>query len=69
MYYPALIVFVITLIPLFFTKYLFVEDWERPKDLNGIDAAKAFFYQHGLGLIGYDLDWFVSKNVRKKAHQ
>ena len=51
MYYPALIVFVITLIPLFFTKYLFVEDWERPKDLNGIDARMIIFWGYVFGMI------------------
>ncbi len=40
---------------------MIIRDLNVSDDLNGIDAAKAFFYQHGLGLIGYDLDWFVSK--------
>ena len=44
MYYPALIVFVITLIPLFFTKFLFLAEWERPKDLNGLDARVIIFW-------------------------
>ena len=51
MYYPALIVFVITLIPLFFTKYLFVADWERPKDLNGIDARMIIFWGYIFGMV------------------
>ena len=40
---------------------MIIRDLNVSEDLTGIDAAKAFFYQHGLGLIGYDLDWFVSK--------
>ena len=40
---------------------MIIRDLNVSEDLSGIDAAKAFFYQHGLGLIGYDLDWFVSK--------
>ena len=40
---------------------MIIRDLNVSDDLAGIDAAKAFFYQHGLGLIGYDLDWFVSK--------
>lgn len=40
---------------------MIIRDLNVSDDLTGIDAAKAFFYQHGLGLIGYDLDWFVSK--------
>ena len=51
MYYPALIVFLITLIPLFFTKYLFVADWERPKDLNGIDARMIIFWGYIFGMV------------------
>ena len=51
MYYPALIVFVITLIPLFFTKLLFVADWERPKDLNGIDARVIIFWGYVFGMV------------------
>tara|TARA_B100000214_G_C23792398_1_gene546501 strand:+ start:487 stop:738 length:252 start_codon:yes stop_codon:yes gene_type:complete len=51
LYYPALIVFAITLIPLFFTKYLFVADWERPKDLNGIDARMIIFWGYVFGMI------------------
>ena len=51
MYYPALIVFVITLIPLFFTKYLFVAHWERPKDLNGIDARMIIFWGYIFGMV------------------
>ena len=43
MYYPALIVFVLTLIPLLFTKFLFVAEWDRPKDENGIDARVVIF--------------------------
>ena len=51
MYFPAFIVFVITLIPLFFTKLLFVEDWERPKDLNGIDARVIIFWGYVFGMV------------------
>ena len=40
---------------------MIIRDLNVSDDLAGIDAAKAFFYQHGLGLLGYDLDWFVSK--------
>ena len=40
---------------------MIIRDLNVSEDLAGIDAAKAFFYQHGLGLLGYDLDWFVSK--------
>ena len=40
---------------------MIIRDLNVSDDLTGLDAAKAFFYQHGLGLIGYDLDWFVSK--------
>jgi lipopolysaccharide transport system ATP-binding protein len=40
---------------------MIIRDLNVSEDLTGIDASKAFFYQHGLGLIGYDLDWFVSK--------
>ena len=40
---------------------MIIRDLNVSEDLTGIDAAKAFFYQHGLGLIGYDLDWFVSQ--------
>ena len=58
MYYPALIVFAITLIPLFFTKYLFVADWERPKDLNGIDARMIIFW--GLCIWNDTANWIGS---------
>ena len=51
MYYPALIVFVLTLFPLFFKKYLFVADWERPKDLNGIDARVIIFWGYVFGMV------------------
>ena len=51
MYYPAFIVFVITLIPLFFTKLLFIANWERPKDLNGIDARKIIFWGYVFGMV------------------
>tara|TARA_E500000081_G_C6073774_1_gene324288 strand:+ start:910 stop:1104 length:195 start_codon:yes stop_codon:yes gene_type:complete len=51
MYYPAFIVFVITLIPLFFAKYLVVADWERPKDLNGMDARMIIFWGYVFGMI------------------
>ena len=40
---------------------MIIRDLNVSDDLAGINAAKAFFYQHGLGLLGYDLDWFVSK--------
>ena len=40
---------------------MIIRDLNVSDDLAGIDAAKAFFYQHGLGLLGYDLDYFVSK--------
>ena len=40
---------------------MIIRDLNVSDDLTGIDAAKAFFYQHGLGLIGYDLNWFISK--------
>ena len=39
---------------------MIIRDLNVSEDLAGIDAAKAFFYQHGLGLLGYDLDWFTS---------
>ena len=51
MYFPALIVFIITLIPLFFTNLLFVADWERPKDLNGIDARVIIFWGYVFGMV------------------
>ena len=51
MYFPAFIVFVITLIPLFFTKLLFIADWERPKDLNGIDARVIIFWGYVFGMV------------------
>ena len=51
MYFPAFIVFVITLIPLFFTKLLFVANWERPKDLNGIDARVIIFWGYVFGMV------------------
>ena len=51
MYFPAFIVFVITLIPLFFTKLLFVANWERPKDLNGIDARMIIFWGYIFGMV------------------
>ena len=51
MYYPAFIVFVITLIPLFFTKLLFIANWERPKDLNGMDARMIIFWGYVFGMI------------------
>ena len=51
MYFPAFIVFVITLIPLFFTKFLFIADWERPKDLNGIDARVIIFWGYVFGMV------------------
>ena len=50
-YFPAFIVFVITLIPLFFTKLLFIADWERPKDLNGIDARVIIFWGYVFGMV------------------
>ena len=51
MYYPALIVFVITLVPLFFTKFLFLAEWERPKDLNGLDARVIIFWGFVFGVV------------------
>ena len=51
MYYPALIVFVITLIPLFFTKFLFLADWERPKDLYGLVARVIIFWGYVFGMV------------------
>ena len=51
MYYPALIVFVITLIPLFFTKFLFLAEWERPKDLNGLYASVIIFWGYVFGMV------------------
>ena len=51
MYYAAFIVFVITLIPLFFTKLLFAADWERPKDLNGIDARMIIIWGYVFGIV------------------
>ena len=51
MYYPALIVFVITLIPLFFTKFLFLAEWERHKDLNGLDARVIIFWGYVFGMV------------------
>ena len=51
MYYPALIVFVITLIPLFFTKFLFLAEWERSKDLNGIDARVIIVWGYVFGMV------------------
>ena len=51
MYYPALIVFIVTLVPLFFTKLLFSTDWERPKDLNGIDARVIIFWGYVFGMV------------------
>ena len=51
MYYPALIVFVITLIPLFFTKFLFLAEWERPKDLNGLDARVIIIWGYVFGMV------------------
>ena len=51
MYYPALIVFVITLIPLFFTKFLFLAEWEIPKDLNGLDARVIIFWGYVFGMV------------------
>ena len=64
MYYPALIVLVITLIPLFFTKYLFVEDWERPKDLNGIDARMIIF----LGLCVWNDTAYWPGSIQRSYH-
>ena len=40
---------------------MIIRDLNVSDDLAGIDAAKAFFYQHELALLGYELDWFVSK--------
>ena len=51
MYYPAFMVLVITLIPLFFTKFLFIANWERPKDLNGIDARMIIFWGYVFGMV------------------
>ena len=51
MYYPAFIVLIITLIPLFFIKFLFIANWERPKDLNGIDARMIIFWGYVFGMV------------------
>ena len=51
MFYPAFMVFVVTLIPLFFTKFLFVADWERPEDLNGIDARMIILWGYVFGMV------------------
>ena len=51
MYYPALIVNVITLIPLFFTKFIILAEWERPKDLNGLDARVIIIWGYVFGMV------------------
>ena len=51
MYYPAFIVLITTLIPLFFIKFLFIANWERPKDLNGIDARMIIFWGYVFGMV------------------
>ena len=51
MYYPAFIVLIVTLIPLFFIKFLFIANWERPKDLNGIDARMIIFWGYVFGMV------------------
>ena len=51
MYYTALIVFVLTLVPLLFTKFLFVAEWDRPKDENGIDARVVIFWGYVFGMV------------------
>ena len=40
---------------------MIVRDLNVSHDLSGIDAAKAFFYQHNLSKIGYDLKEFIFK--------
>tara|TARA_A100001388_G_C28410048_1_gene330124 strand:+ start:190 stop:384 length:195 start_codon:yes stop_codon:yes gene_type:complete len=51
MYYLTLIVFVLSLIPLFFTKLLFITNWERPKDLNGMDARVIILWGYVFGMV------------------
>ena len=51
MYYPAFLVLLLTLVPLLFTKFLFVADWERPKDLNGIDARMIILWGYVFGMV------------------
>ena len=51
MYFTAFIVFVVTLIPLFFAKLLFMADWERPKDLNGMDARVIIIWGYVFGMV------------------
>ena len=51
MYYPAFLVLLLTLVPLLFTTFLFVADWERPKDLNGIDARMIILWGYVFGMV------------------
>tara|TARA_Y100000768_G_scaffold258956_1_gene197006 strand:+ start:40620 stop:40817 length:198 start_codon:yes stop_codon:yes gene_type:complete len=51
MYYPAFIVFVLTLFPLIFVKHLFRANWERPKDENGIDARMIILWGYIFGMV------------------
>ena len=39
---------------------MIIRDLNVSHDLSGIDAAKAFFYQHDLISMGYDLKEFIS---------
>ena len=38
---------------------MIIRDLNVSEDLSGIDAAKAFFYQHSLGQLGYNLFDFI----------
>ena len=38
---------------------MIIRDLNVSHDLSGIDAAKAFFYQHDLNTIGYDINEFI----------
>ena len=40
---------------------MIIRDLNVMDDLAGIDAAKAFFYQHGLVFLGYKLESFLSR--------
>ena len=51
MYFPAFIIFVLTLIPLLFTKSLFNAEWDRPKDENGIDARMVILWGYLFGMV------------------
>jgi len=51
MYFPAFIIFVLTLIPLLFAKSLFSAEWDRPKDENGIDARMVILWGYLFGMV------------------